>query len=106
MATSISNAILDTPEAKIITISAPENDAIRTQTVHTFGGANMMNLNAVPQEYYLVDTTNAAVNATVTCSLAISAISATGFTTVATSVAGAAVARTFNLYIHTRRFYQ
>ena len=106
MATSLSSVILDTPEAKIFELTVPQNDAIRTETVHTFAGLTMTNFNAVPREYFMVDVTPATANPTVTTTISISAISTLGFTTVATSVGGAAVNRTYRVYMHSRRFYQ
>lgn len=105
MAVTHSSVQLDSPEAKIFELTVPQNDAIRTATVLTFAGGNMTNLNAAPIEYYVVDRTTAATNPTVTTSISISAVSALGFTVVATSVAGAAVNRLFRVYMHTRPFY-
>jgi len=106
MATIVS-AVLDTPEAKILLVNVPENEAINTPSVLTFGGVGLTNLKAVPQEYYSVDIT-ALNQATVTSTFSLTSVTNLGFTICKTSVAGGggALARRYWVFIHTRRFYE
>jgi len=103
---TVGGIVLDSPEAKIFDIDVPEGDPVDTATALTFAGGNMVALNAVPQEVFFTETTEAADAPTVTCNISLDLISRTGFTVVKTSVAGAAVTHRWHVYIHTRRFYQ
>jgi hypothetical protein len=104
--------LLDSPEAKVFQIDVPENDPVNTPTAMTFAGAGPLGggmglLNAVPQEYYAIEVTPNAAVPTVACRIAINGMSTTGFTVLKTSVQSAqAVNHTYQVYVHTRRFYQ
>jgi hypothetical protein len=103
---TIVNATLDSPEAKIVQINIPENEAINTPSVLTFAGAGLTNLNAAPVEYYANDITVTGQD-TVTCTFSLTAVTALGFTVTKTAVAGGggALQRRFMIYFHTRPFY-
>jgi len=104
--------LLDTPEAKVFQIDVPENDPVNTPTAMTFAGAGplgggMVALKAVPQEVYAIEVTPAASVPTVACAIAITSVTTAGFGVLKTSVQSAqAINHTYQVYMHTRRFYE
>ena len=104
--------LLDSPEAKVFQIDVPENDPVNTPSAMTFAGAGPLGggmgiLNAVPQEVYWIEVTPVAAVPTVACCISISAVSTVGFNIIKTSAQSAqAINHTYQVYIHTRRFYE
>jgi len=96
---------LSTREAKILRVQVPQADAPGADTILTFATTSLPVLDCAPQEYFVVDVTPANANLATT-TLAITAVSATTITVCKTSAAGAALNHMFDVYLHTRRFYQ
>ena len=107
MAITLVNAShrLSTNEAKILRVRVPQGDAAGANTNLVFANASLPNLNAVPQEYFVVDVTPGGANL-VTTTLSIVSVATNSITVCKTSAVGAALDHDFDVYLHTRRFYQ
>jgi len=101
---------LSTNQDKILRLRMLNADAINTTTPLAFASTSLPVLNTTPVEYFVVEVTGGNANMVTAC-VSIEGFSTaangtcTGVTFTKTSVAGGAMDRDFDVYLHTRPFY-
>ena len=103
---------LSTTEDKILRLRMVNADAIQVTTATlAFAGNSLPVLNAVPTEYYIQEVTAGNANIAPPACISIEGFTTaangtvTGITFTKCSVAGGALNRDFDVYMHTRPFY-
>jgi hypothetical protein len=103
---------LSTSGDKILRLRMANVDNIRQTDTLPFAGNSLPALNTTPQEYFITEVTPGNANIAPPACISIEGFTVaangtvTGITFTKCSVAGGAMNRDFDVYIHTRRFFQ